>query len=91
MLEETSNRTEARSVGEEVGVEHHLQSDFDFRHDADSIATDSSGGYLLEYVEVLSRLRQGEGRRFVDNLPSIFQRAEFAFFTFREVLKYRKH
>lgn len=41
MIEQLSNHTEARSVGEQRDVEHNGQSDSVYSHDADSSARES--------------------------------------------------
>lgn len=91
VLEEKSSPTEARSVEEQVDVEHELQSDAFFCFDADIRSTESPTLYLLACAEVLLHLSLGEGRCFIEKLLSIFQRKEFDFFTFLEVLKTRKY
>lgn len=53
VMEQPSNLTEARSVVEQVHVEHDVQSDNVLRYDADRSATDSCGAPLLEREKVL--------------------------------------
>lgn len=58
-----------------------------FCHEADSSVAESRGSYLLECAEVLFQLYQGEEHRSLDQLLSVFQRADFALSSFRKVLK----
>lgn len=47
-LEQQSNPTDARYVGEQENVEHDAQSDLIFRHGVNSRAPESPGMYLCD-------------------------------------------
>lgn len=51
-----------------------MPRDSSFRQDADSIAAALQKAYLFECLEVLLQSGTGEGRRFGDQILSIFQR-----------------
>lgn len=73
MMKQPSNPTEARPLGEQVGVEQDVLSKSVFRYDVGSSATESPGAYLLKCVEVLSQLNRGEGRCLVEELHRSFR------------------
>lgn len=90
-MEHPSSPNEARSVDVQLNGEHDMPTIYVFRTHSDNKATEASGAYLLECVEVFVHFNQGKWRQFVDKLPSIFQIAEFNFPICCDILKSRMH
>lgn len=88
-MEQPSNPFEARPADKRVYIEHEVLKNTVLRTAADSSATEAPGLYLLQCVKVLLQLCLSDLRHFVDKVLPIFQRVNFDFPTFREVLKSR--
>lgn len=90
-MEQPSNQTKARFVGEQVEVGDDVQSDYVFRRELDISASESQEGYLWECAELILHLNRCEGSRLVNQPLSNFRRAYSDFPTVLELLKIRKH
>lgn len=82
VIGQPSNRTEARFVDKRIDLEHAMQTNYAFLHDAGKSATEVQGAYMWESAAEFLRFVQGERNHFVNYLLSAFPSPGLDFSTF---------